>query len=163
MGDEGCAITMIVATLIIVGSILILFIRSQNEAQRKLRAADAAEVKKLNEAHDTYRRTLELLKTRPSDPDLRQRTLEWGRHYSNLARQRKGGTGVTIFDEVALSNDINAACAAASRAMSTAEPASIASSPPIEDRLSRLKSLFDSGAITPEEYRERRNRILDEV
>jgi hypothetical protein len=107
----------------------------------------------------TTRRCL-LLKERPTDRDLRQRTLEWGRHYSNLTRQNQG---VTVFDELALSNDINAACAGASRIASSTPSSASVDSAAVEDRLSKLKNLLDRGAITEDEYRDRRRSILAEV
>lgn len=117
----------------------------------------SAAAKRLREAHEGYRKSLDLLKRRPNDPDLRQRALELGRHYSNLTRNMRG---VTVYDEVALSNDLNAACAAASGAegQSTAETA-----PSIEARLNRVKMLLDQGIISEEEYRDRRMKLLEEV
>src|SRR5215217_2106412 len=61
-------------------------------------------------ARDAYRSSLSRLKKNPTNAELRGQTLELGRKYSNLTRNRKG---VTIFDEVALKNDIDAACAGA--------------------------------------------------
>jgi hypothetical protein len=69
--------------------------------------------------------------------------------------------GVTIYDEVALANDINAACAAAGHLALQASVTSTSQS--IEDRIERLKSLFDKKVITEQEYKERRAKLLDEV
>ena len=119
--------------------------------------------KRTSLARQTYLESLETLKRRPADPDLRQSALELGRVYSNLTRNSKG---VTIFDEVALSNDINAACAAAARPDLT--PAATHASQPtpsasLEDRLNRLKALLATGVITDAEYRERRAKLLAEI
>ena len=66
--------------------------------------------RELKVARTAYESSLELLRENPTDPELRSKTLELGRHYSNLTRNR---LGVTTYDELALKNDIDAACAAA--------------------------------------------------
>src|SRR5713101_238931 len=70
-------------------------------------------VKALDKAKHDYQDSLSKLKAVPANADLRQKTLHLGRIYSNLTRKKKG---VTLFDEVALMNDINAACAGAAMA-----------------------------------------------
>lgn len=113
--------------------------------------------RQLQQAYESYRKSLELLKQQPSNPDLRQRALEWGRHYSNLTRDKRG---VTVYDEVALANDINAACAGAGN---PARDSASTTSRSVEQRLAQLKALFDQGTIDEQEYRERRSKLLDEV
>ncbi|HKO60027.1 MAG TPA: SHOCT domain-containing protein [Pyrinomonadaceae bacterium] len=109
----------------------------------------------LENARRAYHSSLERLKQNPTDANLRQTTLGLGRNYSNLTRNRKG---VTVFDEVALMNDISAACAGASRSGPGApEPLSI------EARLTRLVELRNQGVIDETEYAEKRQRILDEI
>ena len=49
----------------------------------------------------------------PTDPDLKQQALADGRAYSDLTRSQRG---VTVYDELAVANDISAPCAAASAA-----------------------------------------------
>jgi hypothetical protein len=61
-------------------------------------------------AKDAYLASLAKLKSDPHNPDLREATLALGRKYANLVRKRKGAGR---FDEIALTNDINAACARA--------------------------------------------------
>jgi hypothetical protein len=69
---------------------------------------------------------------------------------------------VTVFDEVALSNDISAATAGAS--VSTPTPAAAApTKSSIEERLQSLEGLRSKGLINETEYTERRNRLLDDV
>jgi cell wall assembly regulator SMI1/Tfp pilus assembly protein PilE len=63
--------------------------------------------KRLNLAFANYRRSLEVLEQHPDNTEFRQRALEWGRYYSSLTRYAKG---VTLYDEVAVANDISAAC-----------------------------------------------------
>jgi hypothetical protein len=66
-----------------------------------------------------------------------------------------------VFDEVALMNDINAACA---QAGAKHEPSSEkASAGSIEERLGKLSDLRSKNLIDEDEYQSRRRRILDEV
>jgi hypothetical protein len=141
-GNISCGVILVCSVLGLVAYFL-----QQNQVAKQLR-----------NANDNYRGALNLLKQRPTDPELRQRALALGREYSNLTRNKKG---VTIYDEVALSNDINAACAAAVQVRPTAHLAAPVQS--VERRLMKLKALLESNVITEEEYRERRGRILDDV
>lgn len=113
-------------------------------------------IKALNAARDAYFNALRRLKADPTNADLRQTTLKLGRTYSNLTRNKRG---VTIFDEVALSNDISAACAGAATLVTNTQ----ASSQTIESRLQKLAELKSKGLINEEEYAARRTKILDEV
>jgi hypothetical protein len=115
--------------------------------------------KKISDAFFAYRSSLDTLKQYPHDPALRERALQAGRYYSNLARSNRGET---IFDEVALANDIAAACAGVGQATSLSSTVPTPAQP-LEQRLSRLKDLLDSGAMDEQEYRARRAKILDEV
>jgi hypothetical protein len=65
---------------------------------------------------------------------------------------------VTVFDEIALSNDINAATASAS----VVAPAP-AAAPSVEERLKRLDELRAKGVVNEQEYAERRQKILEEL
>jgi hypothetical protein len=93
-----------------------------------------------------YRDSLEKLKKSPSNSDLKQNTLLLGREYSTLTRDK---TGVTIFDEIALMNDINAACAAAGQQTTSAA-----------DELIKFKQLLDAGVITPQEFAQKKAKLL---
>jgi Flp pilus assembly protein TadB len=111
--------------------------------------------KRKEEARSNYQRSLSDLKRNPANADLRQRTLELGRTYSNLMRDQKGNT---VFDEVALMNDINAACAATLHVVS-APP----SSNDLEERLRVLQGLKDKGLIDDAEYAKRKADILAQI
>ena len=74
---------------------------------------------------------------------------------SEAARETKSPT---VYDEMAIMNDINAACAA----VATEGPSTHATEP-IEDRLTKLTSLKESELISEDEYRDRREAILLEV
>jgi hypothetical protein len=104
-----------------------------------------------DEAKQAYLGSLEKLKHDPQNPDLREQTLALGRAYA-----RKGVVG---FDEVALMNDINAACARAA----TNVPAEGQSKPPVEERLAKLDELRSKQLVSEEEYQTRRKQILDEL
>jgi hypothetical protein len=115
-------------------------------------------IKEIRQAKANYQDSLAQLKSNPTNASLRQQTLELGRYYSNLTRKKKG---VTIFDEMALMNDINAACAGATTVHQTSPPHS--SSPSIEKRLARLSELRSKGLIDEQEYSSRRQRIIEEL
>jgi hypothetical protein len=153
----GCAIT-----LIVIGIVVAIYFRSQAEEARKRREAEEEYQASLSEAEGNYRRMLGILRSNPSDPAMREKALSWGRRFAELTRQAVG-SGVTIYDEVALSNDINAACAGANRANQVAAPRESSDSIPIEERLAKLKTLLDKDLISSEEYKEKRMRLLDEV
>lgn len=102
-----------------------------------------------------YRAAIERLKTSPLDPGLREKALETGRLHASWGRHLQGTTGVTVFDEVALANDIQAACAGAGAAP--------AESTTLEARLEKLGSLLSRGLISEAEHRERRQQILAEI
>jgi hypothetical protein len=113
----------------------------------------------LAQARAAYQDSLTKLKSNPTNANLRQQTLQFGRAYSNLTRNKKG---VTIFDEVALSNDINAACAGATfvpQQQTSSEPVS----PSTEQRLAKLADLKSKGLIDEQEYISSRQKILDEI
>jgi len=111
----------------------------------------------LASARDDYQKSLNYLKAHPTNAEVRQGTLEYGRRYSNLTRSNKG---VTIFDEVALMNDINAACGGAT---TISEKKETFPTQTIEDRLQRLVELKNRGLIDEHEYASRRQKILDEI
>jgi hypothetical protein len=114
--------------------------------------------KERQQAFEAYQDGLRELKNDPANPHLREQTLALGRQYSSLTRNSRG---VMIFDEVALMNDINAACAAAaSPRHATALPLPKESP---EMRLAKLADLKSKGVISEAEYGERRRQILAEI
>ncbi|MDY7092707.1 MAG: hypothetical protein SX243_07015 [Acidobacteriota bacterium] len=116
-------------------------------------------------AETAYKQSLTELKLDPTNAELREKTLDLGRKYSNLTRD---GKGIAIFDEIALMNDLNAA-AGGSMALADGPP----TQPPLRDqappranpeaRLKQLTSLKEKGLIEEEEFEERRAKILDEL
>jgi len=119
-----------------------------------------AEAKALAAAKELYLESLAKLKLAPTDADLKQRTLALGRAYSNLTRDKKGNT---LFDEVALMNDINAACAAASVSQLAVASSSMSPKQNIEERLKTLSGLKEKGLIERSEYEKRRSEILGSI
>jgi hypothetical protein len=113
-----------------------------------------AKARRLAAALAAYQDSLTRLKEDPTNATLKQRTLALGREYSSLTRDSKG---VSLFDEVALSNDINAACAGATR---HPQPTSART---MESRLSRLTELQSQGLLSAQEFQEQRARILQEL
>ena len=103
-----------------------------------------------------YKNALNELKKAPGNADVRQRTLELGRIYANLVRNNKGHS---IFDEVMLMNDINAACAATQAVVANAAIPDVST----EARLRKLQSLREQGLLDAAEYVQRRKEILDQV
>ncbi len=111
----------------------------------------------LNQAKQAYIESLGKLKCDPHNPELREQTLALGRSYANNARKLKG---VALFDEVALMNDINAACArAGSKVMIEVDKRK----PSVEKRLAKLEDLRSKQIISEQEYQLRRQQILDEL
>jgi hypothetical protein len=137
------AAIVIVVLIVIAGvAIGLLDLAGQAEKQRTIMAAKRA-----------YGESLELLKTSPANPGIRQQTLQIGRGYSNLSRDSKG---VAIFDEVALLNDINAVCAATAVAIGTTPQRTTS------DKLAELKELLTKGLISQSEHSELRSQLLGE-
>lgn len=112
----------------------------------------------LEAAKTSYLQSLSELKSSPTNADLKQRTLALGRAYSNLTRDKKGNT---VFDEVALMNDINAACAAAHVATNASFATPSATS--AEERLRTLADLKAKGLIDDAEFGKRRSEILSSI
>lgn len=110
--------------------------------------------KELEAAKQACLQSIAELKQAPTNANLKQRTLALGRVYSNLTRDKKGNT---VFDEVALMNDINAACAAASAGGSSLPRESI------ESRLQTLMTLKAKGLVDAAEYDRRRAEILASI
>jgi hypothetical protein len=147
-----------IIVFVVMGFVILVIVATVRQSQARTRA--------LREGKQNYLDSLEKLKHSPTNANLRQRTLELGRHYSNLTRNKQG---VTVFDEVALSNDIGAACAGAG----SANAAAVRSAPlknivasnksSMEERLTKLLELKSKGLITEQEYESKRTRILDEV
>jgi hypothetical protein len=135
--------------------VVIIGIAANSDAKKRAQALEQTKQAQA-QAKDAYQNSLVELKANPTSADLRQKTLERGRAYSNLTRN-KGG--VTIFDEVALMNDIEAACAGAA----ISENRAGAQKQTIEGRLEKLADLKVKGLIDEQEYAARKQKILDEV
>ena len=72
-------------------------------------------------ALETYNSALLALKRSPNDADKRMAALQAGRRYSALTRDQKQ---VQLFDEIALKNDLDAACASAAGSVPAAQNSS---------------------------------------
>ncbi|MBI2441562.1 MAG: SHOCT domain-containing protein [Lentisphaerae bacterium] len=105
-------------------------------------------------AKKAYKDSLRKLKQDPNNPDLRERTLQLGRHYSQMMRDSKGHT---LFDEVALMNDINAACARATVGQNAVGKVEVTNPLAVSGKsaaqeIEKLGQLFLAGVITAEEF-----------
>lgn len=152
-GNDATGVVVCFGILVIIAIAIIIGNSTKNQR-----------VSAVQKAWRDYQNSLAYLKAHPTNPEVRQGTLEYGRRYSNLTRNSKG---VTIFDEVALLNDINAACggttAITEKAPAISEVKSPSQSQTIEARLGKLAELRNSGLITEQEYDSRRQKILDEI
>lgn len=97
-----------------------------------------------------YEYSITRLKSSPNNPDLRQKALRVGRKYARVVRE---DGRETLFDEMALMNDINAVSGGA--VTNSKQTAS--------QRLHHLQELKEQGLITEDEYNEKRLVILDEM
>lgn len=117
--------------------------------------------KAIEKARLAYQASLSELTADPTSAQKRQATLALGRAYSNLSRDQKG---VTIFDEMALMNDINAACGGAT---TLARPHPSTDITPvdtsIEARLAQLQALMERNLISSTEYETKRQQLLSEI
>jgi hypothetical protein len=137
-------LNVFVVLIVLIGTIAVIIdIRQRRLRQEKLQI---------------YKNSLEVLKNNPSDSNLKQKCLQFGRELAHLSRRYQGINGVTIFDEVALMNDINAACAAAPSLSTKTEI-----SQTLEQRLAKLSELKEKNLLSEQEYNERRRKILDEI
>jgi len=139
---------------VVVGIIVFIAWAYSRENTKKLEA--------IRDAGNAYYSALEQLKHDSTNANLRQHVLGLGRRYSNLTRDKKG---VTIYDEMALMNDINAACAGTMPMGGFGQPVTqpVTNKSSAEERLSKLSMLKEKGLIDDQEYAERRQKILDEL
>lgn len=115
----------------------------------------AREKKAREAAWASYQQGLRELRSNPASADHKERALQLGRHYSNLVRDR---SGVTVFDELALANDLSAACAGAA-----GPPAARPATATVEARLEHLSTLRERGLISEAEHESKREQILNEI
>jgi hypothetical protein len=147
-------IVFVLLSIGIVVGLIFLVLRQERLRQEDIRKR----VQALYYAEDLYKDSLETLKNNPSDANRKQKCLQLGRELADLSRRYQGISGVTIFDEMALMNDINAACAGALSPSKKTE-----TSQTLEERLAKLSELKGKNLLSEQEYNERRQKILDEI
>ena len=135
--------------------------------------------RQLVQAKHAYENSLAQLRSNPSDPNIHTRTLQLGRDYSKQTREN---SAVTVYDEMAVLNDINASSAggiAAARARDlpcptrkqqtytnvsaltrAPVPTASQSSMAIQERLKILDELKSKQLITETEYTSKRKDVL---
>lgn len=133
----------LILIIVLVVAIIAILVRAANNQE--------ADKNAMEQAHQDYQSGLARLKREPANADFKQQALQLGRIYANLTREQKG---VTVFDEMALMNDINAATAGATAAKPIAT---------VETRLQELDALRAKGVITDAEYAAKRQRLIDEM
>ena len=107
-----------------------------------------------------YNKALDDLRKDPSNSQKRERALALGREYADLVREDKR----TMFDEVALMNDLNAIQpATTTKADDVRIYKPSVTTDGTEQRLTKLDDLKSKGLITEDEYQKRRAAILDEI
>jgi hypothetical protein len=109
-----------------------------------------------------YQVALEKLKRDPNNPDMRQLTLALGRIYSESIRNSKGRT---VFDEIALKNDIDAACARATIGHKSVVKVEVTNPNALRgdsaaQEIEKLGRLFLSGVITADEFERGKTMFL---
>ncbi|MFM2307905.1 MAG: hypothetical protein RLY87_25 [Chloroflexota bacterium] len=115
---------------------------------------------------ETYQNSLTILRSRPTDPEVHERTLRAGRAYASATRNK---TGVTLFDETALANDIRAVTANASQSSNhnpKHTPAAVqvkSKTETIDDRIAALQKLRAADMLTDEEFEQKRRDILNSI
>ena len=134
--------------------------QKEQELNKKAYLAKETARKKVQEAYLSYQKSLQELKATPSNPDLKQRALKLGRAYAEISRSFVGDPAITIYDEMSVMNDINAACAAASNPNQARNSSVLIN---IEERLLNLQNLKKRGLIDDSEYDSKRKRILGEI
>lgn len=154
-GETVGFIVLIFFTVLGIGASI--FVKIQDDAKRK--GKNEEKLKLLNEVKPAYLDSLERLKIQSTNADLKQNALELGREYSERTRKLQGISGITIYDEMALMNDINAACAGATNI----HKKEVTNNQTISERLSNLSELRDKNLVNDQEYETRRQKILDEI
>ena len=85
MDGATCGIGFFVGLILLVIIIIVINYNADNERALRYKA-----IKNRENAESAYKNALEQLKANPTNADLRQKTLELGRFYSNLARDAQG-------------------------------------------------------------------------
>lgn len=109
-------------------------------------------------AKEAYETSLADLKSDPANSDLLEKVLELGRIHSSLRRNNKGQN---LFDDVALMNDIDAACAATPTLVHAPAPFSTGRS--IEERLNTLRALRNAELIDDVDFQRRKLEIVEHI
>ena len=155
MEDAFGDLSGVVGTILCVGiplALLVLFLRD-SDRRNKLKQ------ERIEQAKKKYQTDLNLLRKTPTDASQRQKTLMSGREYARLLREDKKET---IFDEIALMNDLNAI--AGGQVETEAKPrVEVKEEKSIEERLRILEDLKSKELLSEEEYQQRKSDILGQI
>jgi hypothetical protein len=138
-----------------VAAVIAIYVVSQNKKLSSVREKDQL----LRGTYEAYQNSLATLRRAPTRPDLRTDALEKGRQLAQLERLHFHGQNIAVFDEVALKNDLDAACAGAG----APSIPSVTAQPTVAARLEELKALLDRDLITQAEFDARREGILNDL
>jgi len=146
-----CVGAIIIVPVVLVAAIIV---NTNNRNKETIRSRETA--------RSAYYRSLDRLKRDPANPSIKMETIRLGRRYSSVMRD---SAGRTIFDEVAIANDINAACTMALPPQNPPLPRPPVPAQPksIEERLRRLADLKAAGLIDDAEYTFAKASIIDEI
>ncbi len=101
-----------------------------------------------------YDKSLQRLQQAPNNPGRRVETLQLGREYARLAKDSKGRS---TFNEMAIANDLSAACARATTGedsvakVEVTNPGALSQESAAQE-IEKLGQLFLTGVITAEEF-----------
>jgi len=122
-------------------------------------ASAIAHDRKKRESWTRYQTSLRRLKADPTNASLRESALAFGRSYSQVTREEGK---VALYDEVAIMNDIGAACAAAAVQPSGAATNDYESDPPMHrfrirgaEKDTGADAVFEIDADTVQEARKK--------
>ena len=139
-------------------------LRDQPNDQRLVNSAIrlGVEFHRSHTGKQLYQLSLELLKSQPTSAEIKELTLKLGRLYSNSCRDKRG---VTIFDEMVLSNDLAAATASATVGKYDVGKVEVTNAHElggdgVAAEIEKLGKLFLKGTITSEEFEKGKELFL---
>jgi len=116
---------------------------------------------KKEEAYAVFQSALKALTKDPTNLDLKVAATLAGRQYARYSGVGSSETPRFLYDEAAITNDINTAIERGTP--NVAAPVLLSPDRNREERLAELHDLWSKGLMTEEEYADHRHRILSEI
>lgn len=157
--DTGYSL-MIVVAAVVLSAIMVSLSGLSEVRERRYLDLVLWGGQRVAKAKAAYQASLQALTNDPANPELLQRTLELGRACSRITRRSRS---VTIFDELALLNDINAASGGRMAIAPSKDSYPSTGTLTMEDRLAQLARVKERGLISDAEYLAKRQKVLDEL